>query len=323
MDFHLTFPIVPFEEKINYSQSLLFIGSCFAENMGELMQKYKFNGSVNPNGILYNPLSIADSLNKIIENREVKETDLFFANECWNSWQFHSKFSNPDKQECLRIINNSIAKASDFLKQSDWLFITLGSSFIYKQKSTNTPVANCHKIPQKEFTKHLLTIDEIVHNLSASIEKLKGFNSNLKIVFTVSPVRYIRDGVVENSLSKARLIEAVHQVVNNTTTFYFPAYELVIDDLRDYRFYKTDLVRPNEQAIDYVFEKLKDVLFDDETKLIFEKIKNIVTSANHRPFNNDTAAYKKFKETVFNNCKQLLREYPFLDLQEELKIFGS
>jgi len=323
MDFHLTFSIPLFKEKINYAHRSLFIGSCFAENIGELMQHYKFNGLVNPNGILYNPLSIADSLNRIIENKEVKESELFFANECWNSWEFHSKLSNPDKQTCLSTINNNISNAHHFLKQSDWLFITLGPSFVYKQKSTNTVVGNCHKIPQQEFTKHLLTVDEIVHSLSALTEKLNVFNPGLKIVFTVSPVRYIRDGVVENNQSKARLIEAVHQLTKRENTLYFPAYELVIDDLRDYRFYKTDMVHPNEQAIDYVFKKLKDVAFDETTKSLFEKIKNIVTAKNHRPFHTDTIAYKKFKETYFNNCTQLLKEHPFLNFDDELEIFSS
>jgi hypothetical protein len=322
MNFHLSFPITPFKEKIDYSQKLMFVGSCFSKNIGEQFQTYKFNGVINPNGILYNPVSIADSLIRITENKLVKKNELFFANECWNHWQFHSMFSNPNKQLCLSAINDSISGAFKFLKETDWLFITLGSAFVYKQNNTQQTVANCHKIPQKEFTKHLLTIDEIVANLLDLMGKLNAFNNQLKIVFTISPVRYIRDGVVENNISKARLIEAVYQLTTKMpNTIYFPAYELIMDDLRDYRFYQTDLVHPNEQAIEYVFKNLRAVSFDEETVLLFEKIKKIVTAKNHRPFHENTAAHKKFKETFIESCKQLIMDYPFLNFDTELKVF--
>ncbi len=324
MNFHLSFPVIPFKEKINYSHKLLFVGSCFAENIGEMMQKHKFNTMINPNGILYNPLSIANSLINVISNKQIKESELFFANECWNHWQFHSKFSNPNKNECLTTLNHRIANAADFLKQSDWLFITLGSAFVYKQNSTGELVANCHKLPQKEFTKHLLTIDEIVEKIRALLIQLNVFNPNLKVVFTISPVRYVRDGVVENNRSKARLIEAVYQVINaSMNAFYFPVYELVIDDLRDYRFFKPDLVHPNEQAIEYVFEKLKNTSFDEESKLLFEKIKKIVVASSHRAFQDATIAHKIFKENNLHQCKELLIDYPFLNFDDELNVFGA
>jgi hypothetical protein len=324
MDFHLSFPIPPFQQKINYSHKFLFVGSCFAENIGELMQRYKFESIINPNGILYNPVSISNSLNNIIENKQINESELFFANECWNNWDFHSKFSNPNQQECLKAINTSISTTHDFLKQSNWLFITLGSSYIYEHNNTGTTVANCHKIPQKEFTKRLLSVDEIVTSFETLIEKVNEFNPDLKIVFTISPVRYIRDGVVENNRSKARLIEAVHELTQKRDyTFYFPAYELVIDDLRDYRFYKNDMVHPNEQAIEYVFEKLKDVFFDEESKHLFEKIQNIVTASSHRPFHENSLSHKKFKENYIQQCKQLMIDYPFLNLNKEFDVFNS
>lgn len=323
MNFHLSFNIPPFTEKINYSQKLLFIGSCFAENIGELMQRNKFNVLINPNGILYNPLSIANALQRIIENNRVYENELFFANEHWNSWQHHSRFSNTDKQNCLTTINNSISSASAFLKQSNWLFITFGSAFVYKLNATGQLVGNCHKVDQKEFTKHLLDVNEIVESYNTLIKKLKSFNSDLKIVFTVSPVRYIRDGVVENNLSKARLIEVVHQLTKQYhNTVYFPAYELVIDDLRDYRFYKQDMVHPNEQAIEYVFKNFMNAAFEDETHILFEKIHTIINAKNHKPGNVDTEAYKKFKTSYLKICRELSKKYPFINLNEEVKIFS-
>ncbi|MBA3705844.1 MAG: GSCFA domain-containing protein [Bacteroidetes bacterium] len=322
MDFHLQFPIQNFPQKTNYAHSYLFIGSCFAENIGETMQQYKFNVNINPHGALYNPASIALALRRYIDNKILEEKNLFFEKECWHSWEHHSKFSNIDKQECLAGINKSISNANDFIKKSDWLFITFGSAFIYKQNETNKLVGNCHKVSQKEFAKSLLSVNEIVEDYKKLIHDLKKLNSKLKIIFTVSPVRYVRDGVVENNLSKARLIEAVHEIVqHHNDIFYFPAYELVIDDLRDYRFYKEDLVHPNQQAISYVFDKLMETVFDEQTKQIFEKVKEIILAKQHRPFNKDTREYQRFKTTYLEKCKGLQKESSFLNLSDEINFF--
>lgn len=322
MNFHLHFPIPEFAQKINYANKLLSVGSCFASTIGERLEKYKFNTLINPNGVLFNPASIAIALRRIIDNKAMLEGDLFFANECWNSWEHHSRFSHTDRPTCLTAINKSISSSSEFIKQADWLFITFGSAFVYKLNSSGAFVGNCHKVPQKEFTKQLLTVAEIVDDYTLLLKQLKAINSKLNIVFTVSPVRYIRDGVVENNISKARLIEAVHELVNkNNNSFYFPAYELVMDDLRDYRFYKPDLVHPNEQAIDYVFEKLMNTAFADETKKLFEKIKDIITAQQHRPFQTDTETYRTFQKMYFKRCQQIQHEYHFLDLKNEMESF--
>lgn len=324
MNFHLSFPITSFDKKITYAQKSLFIGSCFAENIGDLMQYYKFDTLINPHGIVYNPLSIATSLRKYIDNKGLHEDDLFYANECWNSWEHHSSYSNVDKQACLETINSTIAAAHLQLKKADWLFLTFGSAYVYKQKATNEIVSNCHKIPNNQFTKELLSISEIVDEYKQLIAHLAQFNPQLKIVFTVSPVRYIRDGVVENNRSKARLIEAVHELVASTNnSIYFPAYELVIDDLRDYRFYKADLVHPNEQAIDYVFEHLIHKAFSDETKLVLEKVKSIISAVKHKPFNESTEAHKKFKSSFLEKCLLLQNTHPSVDLKAEIDFFKS
>ncbi len=322
MDFHLRFPIQVFSKKIHYSHQLFFMGSCFAENIGQTMENYKFNVLMNPNGVLYNPASIALALRRVIHNKAMNDSQLVFANDCWNSWEHHSRFSKPDKVQCLTEINNSIINGHQKLQQTEWLFITFGSAFVYQLNSTGELVGNCHKIPQKEFTKKLLTVAEIMSDYTKLLKELTAINNNLKVVFTVSPVRYIRDGVVENNISKARLIEAVHNLIaENNNTFYFPAYELVIDDLRDYRFYKSDLVHPNEQAIDYVFEKLMDAVFDQETKNIFEKIKDIITAKEHRPFNKDTEAYQRFKATYLARCLTLNKDYKYINLDAEIACF--
>ena len=324
MKFHLTFPIPEFEQKINYTNKFLFVGSCFTENIGETMQLYKFNVKINPNGILFNPESIAVALRRYIDNKPMEENELFFANECWNSWEHHSRFSGADKLTVLTSINNSISSAHDFIKQTDWLFITFGSAFVYKRNSTGELVGNCHKVPQKEFTKQILTISEIVDDYKILIRQLKALNNKLKIIFTISPVRHIGDGMVENNLSKAHLIAAVHEIIKqNDNSFYFPAYELVLDDLRDYRFYKTDMVHPNEQAISYVFEKLMNTIFDEETKIHFEKIKDIITARQHRHFNRNTEGYSKFQAVYQERVKQLQKDYSFLDLEEIVEGFSN
>jgi hypothetical protein len=324
MNFHLQFPITPSEKKINYEQKIMFTGSCFSENIGEKMLRYKFDAAINPHGILYNPKSIAKAITRYVNNDLIREEELFFANDCWNSWEHHSRFSNPDKQSCIAEINNNITSSYNFLKEAEWLFITLGSAYSYSKKDLNETIGNCHKVPQKEFTKSLLTIESIVEEYNFLIQKLHNFNPKINIVFTVSPVRYIRDGVVENNLSKSILINAVHEIVKqNSNAFYFPAYELVIDDLRDYRFYKEDLVHPNEQAIEYVFEKMKNVFFCDEANILFDKIDDLVTAKEHRPFNELTDEHKKFKSVYFKRTELLQKEFPFVNLKEELDYFKA
>lgn len=324
MDFHLQFPIPPFEHKIAYPQQLLFVGSCFAENIGAELQRLKFTTCINPHGILYNPSALATALKSYINDETVKEEELFFSNDRWNSWAHHSRFSNPDKEECLQQINAQISDAHDVLKNAEWLFITFGSAFVYRHMETGKIVGNCHKAPQKEFIKSLPASADIVTEYNALIQTLKTFNPKLRVVFTVSPVRYIRDGVVENNLSKAILLQAVHELAKqHDHIFYFPAYELVIDDLRDYRFYKADLVHPNEQAITYVFEKLRECCFSDETKLLAERIRELITAGEHRPQHAGTAAFHKFKASALRRTKELQQQFPFIDLSNEIKYFSD
>lgn len=324
MNFHLSFPIPAFEQKVGYTNKLLFVGSCFAENIGDLLLRYKFDVSINPNGILYNPTSISTALRRIIKGNSINESELFQTNDIWNSWEYHSRFSNSSKTKCLENINKSISSNADYIKKADWLFITFGSAFVYEHIESANDVANCHKVPQKNFTKKSLSTKQIISDYTALIKELKEVNPELKIVFTISPVRYVRDGVVENNLSKAKLIDAVHEIVKqNESVFYFPAYELVLDDLRDYRFFKSDLVHPNEQAIAYVFEKLMDATFADETKVLFKKIKDVITAKAHRPFNSQSKEYQKFQETYLKRCTQLQNEHPHLKLKEEIDWFAS
>ncbi len=324
INFHLQFPIPELKNKINYTQKIIFIGSCFAQNIGNLFTQYKFNTLINTHGIQYNPWSIANALTKCMLNESLSKDELFFANESWNSWEHHSRFSNVKKSECLHQINAEINTGYNYLNSADWLIITLGSSFVYQHLQTNRLVANCHKISQKQFSKQLLSTTKTVLLFEELINQLKEKNKDLKIVFTISPVRYIRDGVVENNLSKARLIDAVHTLVNRYShCFYFPAYELIMDDLRDYRFFKDDLVHPTEQAIQYVFDKFIDASVDKESKILLEKIKEINAAKNHRPTDANLESYQLFKSVFLEKCYQLKKENPSIELDNEINFFGS
>lgn len=315
MEFRLTFPIEPLSYKISYRHKMLLAGSCFAENIGKLMADGRLNTITNPNGIVYNPISIAKQLEKCLVGNEYQESELFYHNELWSSWQHHGQYSSTDKADTLNHINQNFNFVKDCLISGDRLIITFGSAYVYKLKSTGQIVANCHKYPNSEFIKELLTVDAIVSTWQQLIAQLKTQNPKLKIVFTVSPVRYVRDGLVNNTLSKSILHQAVHKLCD---TFehanYFPAYELVVDDLRDYRFFTQDLVHPNTQAIQYVWEKFIEAIFDDEAKTIYSKIKPLVAASNHRVLNDRTEAHQKFLVAHQNKVQQLKADYPFLNL---------
>jgi GSCFA family len=324
MELFLPFQFTPSSHKISYADKIIFIGSCFTEQIGEIMKVLKFDVLQNPNGILYDPLSIATALHSYIENKPYHETDLFLLNELWHSWQHHSVFSGMNKDKVLQNINDSQSRAHEFLKSSTWFFITLGTSYNYHLKKSSEPVANCHKAPRDFFEKKLLSIEEIIRRLSDVIVELQTFNKNVKIVFTVSPVRHIRDGLVENNRSKARLIEAVHSLKEQfKNVFYFPAYELIIDVLRDYRFYKNDLIHPTDTATDFVFEKFCDTFLDEESLELLKEIKSVVNAVNHKPFQKESVAHKKFQHSQLDKIKIIKSRFPSIDFTDEEKFFSS
>lgn len=327
MDFMLDIRITEPVPKIQYPDKLLLTGSCFTEHIGNSLSNLKFDILQNPNGILFDPRSVAASLVSYIHNKVYTTADLFYLNDVWNSWQHHSIFSNTNQEKCLQVINQSQQTAHEFLKEADWLLITLGSSFSYHLNDPGVPhaggVANCHRAPAQWFNKHMMTIEETNTAMDNCIHQLFQFNPKLKIIFTVSPVRHIRDGVVENNRSKARLLEVVHHLVNKfDRLYYFPAYELVIDVLRDYRFYDIDLVHPNYPATQFVFEKFMEHFISDEARLISEEVQKIHTARKHRAFQPETPGHKKFLQTHFQKATELQAKYPFLNFSEELEYFG-
>jgi hypothetical protein len=324
MDLLLPFRIIPSHVKISYSDKIFFIGSCFSEEIGKKMQNLKFNVLQNPNGILYDPVSISSALDSYIQNKIFNEDDIFYLNDLWHSWQHHSVFSGMSKEDVLQNINRSQTEANNFLKTASWLIITPGTSYNYIFKKSGVPVANCHKAPQNFFEKKLLSTDEIISNLSGSISKLRSLNSNLKIIFTISPVRHVKDGVVENNRSKGRLIDAIHSITEKfENVFYFPSYELIIDVLRDYRFYKSDLVHPTSAATDFVFENFCNAFLDDPGKKLLEEIKAISSAINHKPFQKESTSHKKFMATQLEKIQKIKTKFPSIDFSLEEKYFSA
>ena len=315
MNFRLTFPVTPLPAPLQYADRLLLMGSCFAEEIGERLQEHYFNALVNPHGILYNPLSITQALHTYLDNKKYTKEDLFQQGDLWHSWDHHSRFSGLDPEEVLQGINAMQEAAAERLEQADWLMITLGSAFGYVLQENGKLVGNCHKVPAARFYKQLLTAQDIISALDNVMHQLFFRNKKVKILFTISPVRYARDGVVENNLSKAILLQAVHHMVNKfDRLFYFPAYELVIDDLRDYRFYKEDLVHPNAMAVDYVWEHFIQAGLAGADKPLLNTIQEINRAVAHRPFNPKGKQHQQFIQQHIQKVQLLMQQYPFLNL---------
>lgn len=324
MEFFLPFKIRDYPFKISYRDKILFIGSCFSEEIGNKLKELKLNVLQNPNGILYDPLSISDALFSYFENKPFDEKNLFELNGLWHSWKHHSVFSGADKKDVLKKISASQSWAHAFLKEANFLIITLGTAFYYQLKDNDKNVANCHKAPSAFFEKKLIPTDEIISEMLSVLAALEIFNPKLKIIFTVSPVKHVRDGIVENNRSKAKLIEAVHSIEEQKeNVFYFPSYELVTDVLRDYRFFKNDLVHPNETAINFVFENFCDSLLETESHKIMKEVRQILSAANHKPFFKESEAHKKFVDAQIEAIRDLEINYPNVDLSREKKYFNE
>ncbi|MGZ4099774.1 MAG: GSCFA domain-containing protein [Bacteroidia bacterium] len=313
MKFHLNYNPAPSDFKINHKSKLFLIGSCFSENIGNLLSSNKFHSHSNPNGILFNPASIALALQNTITGENFDEEYSIERDGIFYSLLHHSSIHASSKKELADKINSLNKSAADFLKTSDLLIITFGTAFIYRHILLNKTVANCHKLPGAQFNKKLLQVEQVTKNYSTLIHQLQLFNPTLKIIFTVSPVKYLKDGLVENNLSKSVLLLSVHELVKRfANCSYFPAFELVNDDLRDYRFYKEDLAHPNEQAIDYVWRKFSDCYFNDETKALNTKINKLNLALQHKRMNENSEEVKKLEEFIEKQKEEIRKLNPVI-----------
>lgn len=328
--FHYEFDIKFLPEPISHAHKLFLIGSCFTENIGEKLKKHKFKVLENPNGILFNPVSVAEAVINVVENKQYTKDDLFNYNEGWHSWQHHSRFSGITPEDALQKINDATQQAHNYLKTADYILITLGSAWIYTltdkalNAKTGTVAANNHKAPADWFERRLMDVGQVITVLGTMLDRLGALNENINVIFTISPVRHLREGVIDNNRSKAVLITAVHYLLEQLKKlYYFPAYELVIDDLRDYRFYAEDLVHPNYYATQYVWEKFVNACMNDDTKKLMEEITAINLAYNHKPFNATSEMHKKFLATNLQKVKHLQEQYSYLDFSNELTYFNQ
>ena len=306
---------------ISYHDFNMFIGSCFAENIGKKFIENKFQVDLNPFGVLYNPESIAMSINRLIENNPVSDKELFFHEGLFHSFTHHSSFSDTSKEACLQKINERISLSVRNLKKSNRLFITFGTAYGYRLAETGQVVANCHKLPTKLFIRTRLSIQQIVERWEKLLSDLFTMNKDIKLFFSVSPVRYWQDGVHENQLSKSILLLAIEELrmrFPNEIT-YFPAFELMLDELRDYRFYTEDLFHLSEMAIQFIWERLVDTCMNEQTKQLIKEISQISKSLYHRPFNCNSESYKQFISQTLLKIEQLSAKTPYLCFKNEIE----
>lgn len=308
--------------RLSHADRLMLMGSCFAAEMGARLLDAKFRCDVNPYGVLYNPLSISSALREIEAGKEYGADRLFFFRECWHSPMHHGDFSSPEADETLRRINARLREAHALLPRLDCLLLTFGTAWVYESKETGTVVSNCHKLPEANFTRRKLSVEEIVMDYQALLSEWFLRNPKLKVLFTVSPIRHIRDGLHANNLSKATLLLAIErlQALFPEQVCYFPAYELLLDELRDYRFYAEDMVHPSEVAVRYVWESFSRTCFSEEALNIMAESEHIRKALAHKPFRPDSEGYKCFLGQIVLKIDQLNGKYPYLDFQKEKEI---
>lgn len=309
-------PLQSAKERIDYKSHLLLLGSCFVENIGEKLKYYQFQTLQNPLGILFHPRAIENLIIRAIEETAFVDADVFYYNERWHCFDAHSDLSGPSKEQLLANLNSALHDTRNQLENVTHVIITLGTAWVYRNIETQKRVANCHKIPQKNFTKELLSKEEIEESLNQLIANVRKVNENASVIFTISPVRHLKDGFVENQRSKANLISAVGKIMEATTTnknlHYFPAFEIMLDELRDYRFYAEDMVHPNDLAIDYIWEKFKNVWVAEKAESVMKAVEEIQKGLSHRPFNEDSEKHQFFLKSLNDKISVLNKEFPFM-----------
>jgi hypothetical protein len=305
---------------LRYGEDMLMLGSCFADQMGKRLMNMKFSCDVNPYGTLYNPCSISRALREISEGKHYLAQDLYFFNGCWHSAMHHGDFSKVQQSETLQLINERISRAHQHLSSLKHLFITFGTAWVYE--ADNCVVSNCHKRQESDFKRRRLSVEEIVDDYVELITTLLENHPDMDVTFSVSPIRHIRDGLHENQVSKATLllaIDTLQEKLHSERVHYFPSYELMMDEFRDYRFYAVDMVHPSEVAEQLIWERFVEYTMNTATKEQMKEVENVERMLSHRPLHEDTEAYKQFLKQLILKIDQLTERYPQLDFKEERK----
>ncbi|AUP78652.1 GSCFA domain-containing protein [Flavivirga eckloniae] len=306
---------------IDYNSNVLLVGSCFVENIGGKLDYFKFQNTQNPLGILFHPKAIETLVSDVINKKLYTEEDIFFHNEQWHSFKAHSKLSNTSKEDLLNDLNTTIESTNQQIQKATHIVITLGTAWVYRFEKTQSIVANCHKVPQKQFTKELLSVNEVYTSIKTIVSFIRTLNSKASIIFTVSPVRHIKDGFIENTQSKAHLIAGIHQFLNqesssvNHQSFYFPSYEIMMDELRDYRFYTEDMVHPSKIAIDYIWNSFHEVWISSKATKTMEEIDVVQKGMQHKPFNANSDAHQKFLQNLEIKKSQIKSQFSHIEFK--------
>lgn len=312
MQFRTQVPILKSNNPIDYNSKVISFGSCFAENMADKFDYFKFQNETNPFGIIFNPVSIEKLFKRVCQQELFGEKDVFFHNERWHSFEVHSDLSNSDREELLETLNKAIEVTHKHLVEATHLIITFGTSWIYRNIESDEIAANCHKVPQKQFTKELLPVESIQKSIQNTISYIQALNPTVQFIFTISPVRHIKDGFVENQLSKSHLFTALNQTrdFGNSTSSYFPSYEIMMDELRDYRFYNEDMLHPNSVAIDYIWERFSENFISETALQVMKEVAEIQKGLNHRSFNPQSEQHQKFLIKLNQKISLLQEKFP-------------
>ncbi len=304
-DFRTILAVTPSQWKIDHSDQILTLGSCFSDEIGRVLSTHKFETMVNPFGTVYNPVSIVRLLDWAISNESPKD-GYTLSGESWVNFHFHSEFMALDRTQIEEKINQRMEEVHQFLGKAQYLVITLGTSWVYRYLKSDELVANCHKIPNNEFRKELLNPREVIRPLEDCLKRLREFNPGLKIILTVSPVRHLKDGIPENQVSKSILRIACHYLEEDLNFVeYFPSYEITLDDLRDYRFYQRDMIHPSSEAVEYIWQSFSKRYFTDSTQALNQEVESAISALDHRPFQPDSAAYHKFLKQTLKKLRSL------------------
>ncbi len=307
--------------KINLKDKILTAGSCFSDAIGKQLTEMKFKTLTNPFGVSYNPPSIHKAFRYALHNQAVPDHTYLNNQELVANYDFHSSFSSMKKSEVEKGIKEVIGASHYFLKDTSWIFITYGSAWVYERKDTGEIVSNCHKMPTSGFTKSLLSQKKVLESFEEFYRNLKAFNPTCKIILTISPVRHVKDTLPLNSVSKS-VLRLACQTISETyaDAFYFPSYEIMLDDLRDYRFYKQDMIHPSEEAEEYIWNKFVDCYFDTSTKEFIEQWKPILTALSHKPFHANTSAHQTFLTKTLTQLIELSKK---VDVSKEITLVKS
>jgi hypothetical protein len=298
---------------VSHSSKIMLIGSCFSENIGEKLERNGFHAFLNPYGILFNPDSIRDCLKDIITGKKFQREDFFEHEGVWHNYHLHGSFSSANIDDAVNFINARSEKAAKFIKETNVLILTFGTAWIYELRESGKTVANCHKMPQQLFTKRKLTVGEIVNHYSWILDHLKNMNPDTRIIFTISPVLHLRDGMIENNQSKSILNVAIQELLKKfDCAEYFPSYEIMLNDLRDYRFYASDLSHPSQLAIDYIWDKFRQTYFNASTLKAMSEVEQWFQKKEHRAIHPETEAHKKFIAALEKETEAMFQKYPHL-----------